>query len=179
MCSSVSSFVILAAIGRADSLVREQASTVIPAAYFDQLAASLDAPEDAPDLRGRQSGRAAQANQADASYHVEPLAADHHLDAFDCGHDALTVWLHQHARHATGQGTRTFLLIEEATGAVAGVNANCSAMDRYLRAFENGTMPEETCAPRRRVCANHRLCLSARQKHPSPTSRIVDRCIWL
>lgn len=54
------------------------------------------------------------------SYRVEPLAADHSLDAFDCGHDALTVWLRQHARHATGQGTRTYLLIEEATGAVAG-----------------------------------------------------------
>lgn len=44
---SVSSFVVLAALGRADSLVREQASTVIPAAYFDQLVASLDEPEDA------------------------------------------------------------------------------------------------------------------------------------
>jgi GNAT superfamily N-acetyltransferase len=54
------------------------------------------------------------------SYRVEPLAADHYLDTFDCGHDALTVWLRQHARRATGQGTRTYLLIEEATGAVAG-----------------------------------------------------------
>jgi uncharacterized protein (DUF1778 family) len=47
---SVSSFVVFAALGRADSLVREQASTVIPAAYFDQLIASLDEPEDAPGL---------------------------------------------------------------------------------------------------------------------------------
>jgi len=54
------------------------------------------------------------------SYRIEPLAADHDLDAFDCGHDALTVWLRQHARHATAQGTRTYLLIEEVTGAVAG-----------------------------------------------------------
>jgi GNAT superfamily N-acetyltransferase len=54
------------------------------------------------------------------SYRVEPLAADHYLDAFDCGHDALTVWLRQHARHATGQGTRTYLFVGEAAGAVAG-----------------------------------------------------------
>jgi GNAT superfamily N-acetyltransferase len=54
------------------------------------------------------------------SYRVEPLAAGHDLDAFDCGHAALTAWLRQHARHATGQGTRTYLLIEEATSAVAG-----------------------------------------------------------
>lgn len=54
------------------------------------------------------------------SYRVEPLAAGHDLDAFDCGHDALTDWLRRHARSATGQGTRTYLLIEQATGAVAG-----------------------------------------------------------
>jgi GNAT superfamily N-acetyltransferase len=54
------------------------------------------------------------------SYQVEPLAAGHDLDAFDCGHDALTDWLQRHARNATGQGTRTYLLLEEASGAVAG-----------------------------------------------------------
>lgn len=54
------------------------------------------------------------------SYRVEPLAAGHDLDAFDCGHDALNVWLRQHARRATGQGTRTYVLVEEATGALVG-----------------------------------------------------------
>jgi GNAT superfamily N-acetyltransferase len=54
------------------------------------------------------------------SYRVEPLAPGHDLDAFDCGHGALTDWLQQYARNATGQGTRTYLLVEEATGAVAG-----------------------------------------------------------
>jgi GNAT superfamily N-acetyltransferase len=54
------------------------------------------------------------------SYRVEPLAAGHALDAFDCGRDALDVWLQQHALGATRQGTRTYLLIEEATGVVAG-----------------------------------------------------------
>jgi uncharacterized protein (DUF1778 family) len=47
---SVSSFVVLAALDRADILVRERASTVVPAAYFDLLVASLDEPEDAPGL---------------------------------------------------------------------------------------------------------------------------------
>lgn len=47
---SVSSFVVLAALGRADILVSEQASTVVPAAYFDQLLVSLDHPEKAPRL---------------------------------------------------------------------------------------------------------------------------------
>lgn len=54
------------------------------------------------------------------SYRVEPLAAGQDLDTFDCGHDALTDWLQRHSRNATGQGTRTYLLIEEATSAVAG-----------------------------------------------------------
>ena len=54
------------------------------------------------------------------SYGVERLAAGHDLDAFDCGHDALSRWLREHARRATGQGTRTYLLIDEASGAVAG-----------------------------------------------------------
>jgi uncharacterized protein (DUF1778 family) len=47
---SVSSFVVLAALDRADILVSEQASTVVPAAYFDHLLASLDQPEEAPRL---------------------------------------------------------------------------------------------------------------------------------
>jgi uncharacterized protein (DUF1778 family) len=47
---SVSSFVVLAALDRADILVREQASTVVPAAYFDHLVASLDEPEEARGL---------------------------------------------------------------------------------------------------------------------------------
>lgn len=47
---SVSSFVVLAALDRADVLVREQASTVVPAAYFDRLVASLDEPDEAPGL---------------------------------------------------------------------------------------------------------------------------------
>jgi GNAT superfamily N-acetyltransferase len=54
------------------------------------------------------------------SYRVEPLSAGHDLQAFDCGHDDLNSWLHQHAGRAAGQGTRTYLLIKEATGVVVG-----------------------------------------------------------
>jgi GNAT superfamily N-acetyltransferase len=54
------------------------------------------------------------------SYRVEPLAAEHVLDSFDCGHEALDIWLQQHARRAAGQGTRTYLLVEEATEAIVG-----------------------------------------------------------
>lgn len=42
----------------------------------------------------------------------EPLR-DQLLDDFDCGNDTLTTWLQCHAKTATGQGTRTTLLIEE------------------------------------------------------------------
>lgn len=54
------------------------------------------------------------------SYRVEPLTAGHDLQAFESGHDTLDNWLHEHARLATGQGTRTYLLLEEATGLVVG-----------------------------------------------------------
>lgn len=54
------------------------------------------------------------------SYRVKPLADGDDLDGFDCGHDALNVWLREHARRATGQGTRTYLLIEGDTEAVVG-----------------------------------------------------------
>jgi len=54
------------------------------------------------------------------SYRAEPFTARRDLDAFDCGQDALNSWLREHAELAAGQGTRTYLLIEEATDAVVG-----------------------------------------------------------
>lgn len=47
---SVSSFLVLAALNRAESLVRDQASTVLPATHFDRLLASLDTPDASPRL---------------------------------------------------------------------------------------------------------------------------------
>lgn len=54
------------------------------------------------------------------SYRIEPLADGHDLDEFSCGQHTLDVWLKEHARRATGQGTRTYLLIEQDTGAIGG-----------------------------------------------------------
>ncbi len=45
------------------------------------------------------------------SHRVEPLA-DHDLEPFRCGNEELDEWLRRHARTATGQGTRTYLLID-------------------------------------------------------------------
>jgi len=46
----VSSFVVLAALDRAETVVNEQASTVVPADYFDRLLATLDEHGRAPAL---------------------------------------------------------------------------------------------------------------------------------
>ena len=46
------------------------------------------------------------------SYRVEPLA-DHDLAEFACGNAELDDWLSRHARTATGQGTRTYVLVGE------------------------------------------------------------------
>ena len=54
------------------------------------------------------------------SYRVEPLADAHALDPFACGRTILDTWLSQHARSATRQGTRTYLLIDDARNTVAG-----------------------------------------------------------
>lgn len=46
------------------------------------------------------------------THRVEPLS-DHDLSAFDCGKAELDEWLRSHARTATGQGTRTYVLVDE------------------------------------------------------------------
>jgi uncharacterized protein (DUF1778 family) len=48
--TSVSTFVVGAAIERAEELVAAQMSTTVPAAYFDRLVAALDEPDRAPTL---------------------------------------------------------------------------------------------------------------------------------
>lgn len=52
------------------------------------------------------------------TYRVEPLA-EHDLAAFGCGNEDLDDWLRRHARTATGQGTRTYVLVDGA-GSVVG-----------------------------------------------------------
>lgn len=55
---SLSSFVVLAALERAEAVVTDRASSVVPGAYFDELVRSLDEPDEAP-------GLAAAAQEAD------------------------------------------------------------------------------------------------------------------
>ena len=46
-------------------------------------------------------------------YLAEALSEQHDLGVFDCGHDDLTDWLRLHARTASGQGTRTYVAVDE------------------------------------------------------------------
>lgn len=55
-----------------------------------------------------------------ARFVVEPLADRHHLTSFDCGNRELDDWLRGHARHAAGQGTRTYVLVEQGHAEVLG-----------------------------------------------------------
>lgn len=59
---------------------------------------------------------------------VEPLTDEHDLASFDCGNSDLTDWLHNHARHAAGQGTRSYVLIDEGRREVLG----CFALAPHL-----------------------------------------------
>jgi len=51
---------------------------------------------------------------------VEPLNDGHDLAAFDCGNAVLTGWLRDHARQSVGQGTRTYVLVEDGRTEVKG-----------------------------------------------------------
>lgn len=79
------------------------------------------------------------------SYRVEPLDDGHNLDGFACGSDALDEWLTRHARNATRQGTRTYLMIEETSGDVAGY----FAIAPYLIAREQTPRSVGRGAPQR------------------------------
>ena len=59
---SVSSFLIAAAVERAEAVFEQTSTTAVPADYFDQLLATIDQPDSAPRLRkavrrARRSGR--------------------------------------------------------------------------------------------------------------------------
>jgi ribosomal protein S18 acetylase RimI-like enzyme len=54
------------------------------------------------------------------SYRLEPLAARHELEAFSCGTAPLDDWLKHHARNASGQGTRTYVLVDTETRFIVG-----------------------------------------------------------
>jgi GNAT superfamily N-acetyltransferase len=47
------------------------------------------------------------------TYRVEPLRENHGLQAFRSGIDELDEWLRDHAHTATGQGTRTYVMLAD------------------------------------------------------------------
>ena len=47
------------------------------------------------------------------TYRVEPLDQDHDLVEFRCGNAELDGWLHDHAHAAKGQGTRTYVVLDD------------------------------------------------------------------
>lgn len=49
---------------------------------------------------------------------VQPLGDDHDCQAFHSGKDDLDRWLNDHARQAVGQGTRTYVLVDDEQGIV-------------------------------------------------------------
>ncbi|WP_084144711.1 zinc ribbon domain-containing protein [Amycolatopsis jejuensis] len=55
------------------------------------------------------------------------------------------------------------------------ITKNEDAIDRYLNAFENGTMDEDTCSPRVKKLATH-LSRSRRWQRRSPPPRHADLC---
>jgi predicted N-acetyltransferase YhbS len=46
------------------------------------------------------------------TFALEPLGPHHELDTFACGNEELDRWLAVHARSATGQGTRTYVVTD-------------------------------------------------------------------
>lgn len=48
--TSVSAFLVRAAVDRADEIIASSMVTVVPASYFDRLLAALDEPDDTPRL---------------------------------------------------------------------------------------------------------------------------------
>ena len=57
------------------------------------------------------------------TFRVEPLADPHQFDSFESGNAELDEWLRLHARRATAQGTRTYVLVDDVTHQVAGYYA--------------------------------------------------------
>ena len=54
------------------------------------------------------------------THRVEALRDAHILAQFMCGKAPLDEWLKQHARNATGQGTRTYVLVDTVDNSIVG-----------------------------------------------------------
>lgn len=54
----------------------------------------------------------------------EPLGSGHSLNGFDCGEGSLNLWLHRHARQASGVGSaKTYVVTDNQQGRVVGYHA--------------------------------------------------------
>lgn len=80
-----------------------------------------------------------------SAFAVEALDQHHLLTEFDCGNQELTGWLQHHARQATGQGTRTYVLVEIGRPEVLGY----FALAPHLVEREDLPRPVGRGAPRR------------------------------
>ena len=47
------------------------------------------------------------------TFRLEPLVDHHDLNGFDCGKPELDDWFRDHARTVTGQGTRTYVRVDD------------------------------------------------------------------
>src|SRR3984957_10053977 len=57
-----------------------------------------------------------------------PLVESDNRDAFDCGRDSLNLWFHRHAwRNQEAGVSRTNIVCDTATGAIAGYVSMCAA----------------------------------------------------
>lgn len=93
-------------------------------------------------------------------YRLEPLTADHDLDAFDSGKPPLDEWLTRHALNAAGQGTRTYILIHTQTATVGGYFAiapHLLARDEAPRRIGRGAPARIPAILLAKLALDHRL----------------------
>ena len=76
------------------------------------------------------------------SHRLEALAPHHDLANFHCGNPALDRWLREYAGNAAGQGTRTYVLVDQDTDVVSGYIAiapHLLARDELPARIRHGT----------------------------------------
>jgi GNAT superfamily N-acetyltransferase len=89
-----------------------------------------------------------------------PLAAQHRLDAFDCGRSSLNEWLKRHARQAQASGSAKTYIVADADNAVGyfslavGQIESLSAPDRVKKGMGQYPIPVVILA-RLAVCTHY------------------------
>ena len=119
----VSDFVRSAAEARADEVLREHdATTRVPAEFFDDLMSALEA--SGPRILRwprRLSGPAGWSPSDEVTYRSESLDPDRHdVEHFRCGEASLDDWLREQARPAAVRRTARTWVWTDGQGAVVG-----------------------------------------------------------